>query len=188
MPCASSADLLDGGQHWSLLPVQRKPQFHRNGTHLNKQQGSSPDAAARELGRTAGSHSFVHPLADTGISQSTYGLENKATVGIERTIQHHEEKNTQQDKHFPSFSSFLIPHMQTKLWRYLCWHIPCVLWDSCMTDNVFSKLSNQEPAWPLSTLWVHFCSTPSYWAVTRPKLVVTQQMCRGGMQACKYSG
>lgn len=63
-----------------------------NGTHFNKQQGSSPDAAAQELGRTPGSHSFVHSLADTGISQSTYGLENMAT-GIERTTQHHGEKN-----------------------------------------------------------------------------------------------
>lgn len=96
--CASSVDLLDGGQHWSLLLMQRKPQLHRNGTHLNMQQGSSPDtySAAQELERAHGSHSFVHPLTHTGISQSTDGLENKATVGIERTPQQH-EKNAQQD-------------------------------------------------------------------------------------------
>lgn len=61
------------------------------------QQGSSPDIVAQELGRAPGSHSFVHPLTDIGISPRTYGLENKATVGIGRTTQYHEEKNTQQD-------------------------------------------------------------------------------------------
>lgn len=62
------------------------------------QQGSSPDTytAAQELGRAPGSHSFVHPLTDTGISQSTHGLENKATAGIERTPHQH-EKNAQRD-------------------------------------------------------------------------------------------
>lgn len=97
--CAGSADLLDGGQHRSLLPIQRKPQFHRNGTHLNSQQGSSPDMhiAAQELGEAPGSHNYVHPLTDMGISKSTYGLENKATAGRERTPQQHEEKNAQQD-------------------------------------------------------------------------------------------
>lgn len=67
--------------------------------YFNTKQGSSLDTyiAAQELGKALRSHSFVHPLRDTGISQSTYGLENKATVGIEGIPQQHEEKNAQQD-------------------------------------------------------------------------------------------
>lgn len=53
--------------------------------------------AAQELGRAPGSHSFVHPLTDTGISQSAYGLENQATAGREGPPQQHEEKKAQQD-------------------------------------------------------------------------------------------
>lgn len=66
--------------------------------YFNTKQGSSLDTyiAAQELGKALRSHSFVHPLRDTGISQSTYGLENKATVGIEGIPQQH-EKNAQDD-------------------------------------------------------------------------------------------
>lgn len=62
--------------------------------HLNMQQDLH--IAAQELWGAHGSHSFVHPLPHTGISQSTYWLENKVTVDIERTPQQH-EKNAQED-------------------------------------------------------------------------------------------